>query len=690
MLLLVACNKDPAAGQYPPGSIPPDLDTDTDGVPDVSEDRNQDGTVDPGETDPTVTDSDGDSIPDVGEVEYLACAKVNDRAIKVYDAPGADSLLMVDALVSDHVMLRSADGRAPGLVAGDPSLGIAAALISKRPSSGVRTPAQQRDIDRRTAFSMLGEVAAPQTRAFTTAEGFEAEQATFQINASTSIDAATAANRAASLLLGGAQLTGALPAGGATARVLTVKLLTIIRSPSRVVMLAAFFAGEQPGDAQAIRLEELTDGTNVARHGSFTRHVCDELQAKAQAKADILFVVDDSGSMEDDQQAVSAAANAMGQVLQTAQVDFRLGVTRTRATEDPGAARGQLEGNGMTSDVEAFKRTIVVGAQGGWEPGLQVGLDAIDRLLPPTPETAAARPDKLRDGAGVVVIHLSDERDQAVECAACGGCASEPMPRTQFCSGPGGQPVIDQFIAGYRARNAVTFAIVGDLPGGCSQPGGVDNFEPGQGYVEVANGTGGQFGSLCGDMTQNLRDVARVATGVASAYRLSQPAASASLKVAIGPAGQGRVIPRSRVNGFDYDAVQNTVVFYGDSRPKNGEEVVIGYRRWDWANNPATPPDGCDNCGTNTFCDPSSDLVVCEPYCGDQVCSEGLACLADSASCGDPNSVPPPPNDACGTCDVGLVCDPGAGSCVAPCEQTGCSASEICSAASHLCEIPNF
>jgi hypothetical protein len=687
--LALSCNGE--AQQFKPGEIPPDLDTDTDGVPDVSEDRDQDGIVDPGETDPRNTDSDADGIPDDGEVEYLACARVNDRPIAVYDAPGTDSMLLVDKTVDQHSMVRTSDNRAPGLVVADGTLNVTAAMVSKRPGNGVRSPAAQRDLERRTGLAMLGELGALSSRAFVTHDGFEAEQASFTLTFAQAVDVRTAANRIAGALLGGVPLTGTLPAGGTSERVMSVRLLTILRSQTRVVMVAAIAPGAQPADAQLIRLEELTDGTNVARHGAFTRHVCDELKAVAQSKGDFIFVIDDSGSMQDDQEAVRAAGSAMAEVLQAAQLDFRLGVVRHRAQENQNSPqRGRLEGDGLTADLTEFQNTVVVGAEGGWEPGLETGLLAIDRLLPRTLETEPVDPQRLRDGAATIIIHLSDERDQAIECEACGACGQEPMPRNQLCTGGDPQQVIDRFVADYRSRNAVNFAIVGDLPTGCRQPGARDDFEPGQGYVEVANATGGQFGSLCGDMSQNLRDIARVATGVASAYRLSTQPASASIKVAIGPPGQGRVIPRSRTNGYDYDAVQNSIIFYGDARPADGHEVVIGYRRWDFANDPTTPPDGCDACAQYTSCNPTSDLVLCEPVCGDIVCQGGQACILDSASCGDPNQIPPPPNEACGACDPGLVCDPSAQSCVPPCESSGCSGNQICNTGTHLCETPDF
>ena len=664
------------------------VDQDADGIADVSEDRNRNGVVDPGETDPTTGDTDRDGIPDNEEVMTIACSPVMDRPFRVVDAPGASSMVLVDAQVREKAWLRTSDGKAPGLELADPDLAVAAVLIRKQPSSGVRSPGAQREIERRGALASLGQISDQTTRALTTVEGFDAEQAIFRVRAAQAISAKAAVAKLGAQMLNGVPLIGTLPDDGPRSVELVVQMLTILRSARRVVILAAVTAGE-PNEAQQLRLEELTDGTNVARHASFTRHVCDQEQAHAQAAADILFVVDDSGSMEDDQEAVREAANAMTSVLAAAQVDFRLGVARTRAQDRTSVRRGRLEGNGLTADVDEFKRRIVVGADGGWEPGLETGVKALDRLLPRTAAGAPAEADKLREGAAAVVIHLSDERDQAVECAACGACDGAEGEQ-RFCSDPSGQQVIDDFVQAYSSRGAVTFALVGDLPTGCRQRSNRDDFEPGQGYVEVANATGGQFGSLCGDMQRNLMDVARIASGVASAYQLSMVPASASIRVAIGPAGRGRATARSRVNGFDYDPVTNKVIFYGDARPADGDEVVIGFRRWDWANNPGSPSDPCDECEMHAACLPELDTVECEPLCGDVICEPGLACHPDTGDCDDPGTISEPPSDACGECDAGLVCDPVSTDCVPPCEADDCDPGQFCNEVSRLCEAPSL
>lgn len=674
LALLLGCSGAPGGA---------DVDTDADSIPDQTEDRNGNGRVDPGETDPGSSDTDGDGIPDDEEVSTQACSPGADRPFAVHDVPGADAEVLVDGGVSAHALLFANDGRNPGAVFYDPGLDVAAAVLGKRAVDP--DPAVHRDHELGRTFSAFGRVSSPRVRTFVTVQGFAAEQARFTVDLASPSSAAAFVNAVTSEAFSGIEMQGTLPDRGAPGPRMSVALLTVSRGAGRVVMMVAAAAVDEPSDGQRIRLEELTDGTNVARRGSFTRHVCDPFVAEAQAKADILWVVDDSGSMEDDQMAVRAASSAMAEVLEAAQVDFRLAVARMYADENPrDPRRGRLAGDGFTTDIARFQRDVLVGADGGWEPGLEVGLAALRRASPPTAPDEAPDPQRLRSDAARIVIHLSDERDQTVECAACGGCErAEGEPRS--CTRPEGQAVIDEMVAEYLALDAVSFALVGDLPSGCSQGGSRDDFEPGQGYVEVAAATGGQFGSLCGDMQQNLQDVARVATGVSSVYTLSAQPASATLKVAIGPPGQGRVVPRSTTDGFDYDAVQNTIVFYGAARPEEGDEVVVAYRRWDWANNPGTPADPCDLCEDGAWCDPELDRELCQTPCGDVTCEGGLACLPDTARCGDPEDVPPA-QTPCGECDPGLVCDPGAEQCVPPCEDTGCDGDQLCNRSTHLCE----
>ncbi len=74
-------------------------------------------------------------------------------------------------------------------------------------------------------------------------------------------------------------------------------------------------------------------------------------------------------------------------------------------------------------------------------------------------------------------------------------------------------------------------------------------------------------------MTRIVETVA----GASSQFRLMRTPISSTLQVTV----NGRVAPRSRAQGFDYDPAARSVVFYGSMfRPRVGDPVVISYRVW--------------------------------------------------------------------------------------------------------------
>ena len=167
-----SCKSDaPGAGEL---GTPPDpalIDSDGDGTPDGGEDRNRNGRIDPGETDPNSEDTDGDGIADGDEVSYIACNPAHDRPFRVYDAPGAGSMVLTDAAVDAHSILTTPDNYAPGIALADDAAGVAAVLIRKRPSMGVTTPGGQREHELRSSLRALGQVSGQRTRALMTTDG---------------------------------------------------------------------------------------------------------------------------------------------------------------------------------------------------------------------------------------------------------------------------------------------------------------------------------------------------------------------------------------------------------------------------------------------------------------------------------------------------------------------------------------
>ncbi len=119
----------------------------------------------------------------------------------------------------------------------------------------------------------------------------------------------------------------------------------------------------------------VTDGTNVGTAESSRAQAADEFVGSGSGGlADFLFVVDNSGSMGNEQAALSQAAADFISVITSSGLDFRIGTITTD--------RQTLRGVGYTADTTQFEQDAVAGT----------GPNA--RCCPPhsgMPRTAAAR-----------------------------------------------------------------------------------------------------------------------------------------------------------------------------------------------------------------------------------------------------------------------------------------------------------
>ena len=126
------------------------------------------------------------------------------------------------------------------------------------------------------------------------------------------------------------------------------------------------------------------------------------------------MLIDDSGSMDDAQNAVAAAANEMVAQLNNSTLDWRIGLITTyysSSEEDAQTNSGGTYCNFMTTST-AFLNCLgnVVSSGRGTERGFQSLEEALTgRFLP----VQAGTDGKVRPGARVVAIFLSDAGDQS-------------------------------------------------------------------------------------------------------------------------------------------------------------------------------------------------------------------------------------------------------------------------------------
>lgn len=133
---------------------------------------------------------------------------------------------------------------------------------------------------------------------------------------------------------------------------------------------------------------------------------------EAVNKVDVLFVVDNSGSMYDDQQLLADNFDSFIAAAETTDIDFHLGVTSTDVLSD-GALKGALRGpptvlDENTGDLAGtFADHVTLGVYG---TALELGLEAM-RLCLSEPLASTSNLGFHRTDAALSVVVVSDEDD---------------------------------------------------------------------------------------------------------------------------------------------------------------------------------------------------------------------------------------------------------------------------------------
>jgi len=228
-------------------------------------------------------------------------------------------------------------------------------------------------------------------------------------------------------------------------------------------------------------------------------------------EVDVLFVIDNSGSMEEEQDETAVQFEAFVEHFAEAQVDYHLGVTTTDTDSDADA--GRLVGDppwitaGTPEGAAAFRDAVAVGTDGSqFERCL---LAAIAALSPGA--RAEMNAGFWRPTAALVVVFVSDEDDVSA------GAADEYLDALNELQADGGgsPPTLHALVAYDEDEGEAT---------DCDE---VNDAEAGYRYVELVEATGGVAASIC---TGNFSE----AIGAMGAHAVEPPTRSGSPVVRAG------------------------------------------------------------------------------------------------------------------------------------------------------------
>lgn len=277
-------------------------------------------------------------------------------------------------------------------------------------------------------------------------------------------------------------------------------------------------------------------------------------QLLGQSKVDILWVVDNSGSMGIHQDNLAKNADLfMSQFVAKGGLQWKMGVVSTAVLEPPyvGMTAATPLNFHMKDSVEVFRKTIRrLGTNG----------NADEKSFSPVLRHLKESPDFLRPEATLAVIFVTDAPEQS------------NIPASTYLN------ELKKFKGGAGSK-IVNYGVLTPNHFGC--PGGGEmawNYK-GSPFEEAIDGTKGKLYKLCGDFGKNLSDLAKdLVTRVDNPFiTLEERPQTESIRVVY----KGKDLPGGPVSDggyWIYDFDRNRVVFHNlEFAPGDKEEVTIVY-----------------------------------------------------------------------------------------------------------------
>lgn len=320
-------------------------------------------------------------------------------------------------------------------------------------------------------------------------------------------------------------------------------------------------------------------------------------------KIDVLWVIDNSGSMQTSQDNLAANFRSFIEKFQKLKFDYHIAVTGTDAWKtlfdsskpnsrlrDGGALIFDESGNPMKNPDGSFMKThsgvfvidrntpdmmntFVTNAVLGAHPlGDERAFQSIQASLL-NPDNSGFR----RDDAFLAIIIVSDEDDFSNPTTTWTRNAYDNPLYPLY-------PIQDyvDFLDGYTSRPnssapanySVSTITIQDE--GCKATLASDGFTeriPGQRYMQLAEATGGTIGSLCSPFDETLTSISDSIVNYSSIFPLTRIPIVNTIKVQV----NGVLIQNDEVNGWTYREKDNSIWFHGTSTPPSGSNIRIDF-----------------------------------------------------------------------------------------------------------------
>jgi len=281
-------------------------------------------------------------------------------------------------------------------------------------------------------------------------------------------------------------------------------------------------------------------------------------------KVDVLWVIDTSGSMSQNQQNVAAQLPSMIAAFNSVGLDYQMAVTTMDMTPNGEMGRFLTTGGAAvlteaTPDMSSIISNRIYVGDYDWHPPT-TGLESVQAALSGTNTVSGPNAGFLRPNALLVLIFVTGGNDVSpVSTNPNGyqGWLDQIRPNSPF------------------GQKTWVAQLVGILPTDSNcQTSTWQSDAPSTAYIGLANYSGGTAASICGsNLSAALKSITNNVLGLVTAYPLNQIPALNSIQVLV----NGVVVPNTATNGWTYVQATNTVQFNGSAIPKVSDAVVVNF-----------------------------------------------------------------------------------------------------------------
>lgn len=293
----------------------------------------------------------------------------------------------------------------------------------------------------------------------------------------------------------------------------------------------------------------------------------------ANNKVDILWVIDNSGSMLTKQQNLASGFNSFSSVFVNKGFDFHMAIVTsdTRATTDTvtwpvGGQAGLFQGvptviTGSTPNFAAtFQANVVVG-QGGYSGAKE--LDAIQMALS-DPNLSGSNSGFIRNEAHLAIIELSDADDS--------DSTATTASTLSFLQGL--KPDKYDVISRTYKKNFTVSAVGVDSLTDPDCAGLLPLIEVATKFKSLVSSTSGSFASICkADFSDGLSSISQRIAEAITEIPLARTPDTSTLQITF----NGVSVPNDGTNGYTYVSSGNKIVFHGTWIPQDNTSISINY-----------------------------------------------------------------------------------------------------------------